>query len=138
MKERKREFDETKITGFFDKDTEINGDLKFQGSFRIDGHFKGNIDSESMLIIGENGKVEADIKIGFIIIDGEVKGNIQATDKAEIHSKGRVFGTIITPKLVIEEGAYLEANCQTTDKLPAPMPETPLPEENMKDTGSEL
>jgi len=138
MKDRKREFDETKITGFFDKDTKINGDLKFQGTFRIDGLFKGNIDSDSMLIIGENGKVEADIKIGYIIIDGETKGNIQATDKVEIHSNGRVSGMIITPKLVIEEGAYLEANCQTIDKTPLPKPEKPLPEKNEKHSGPEL
>jgi hypothetical protein len=34
MKERKREFEEDKITGFFDKDTEIKGELSFKGSFR--------------------------------------------------------------------------------------------------------
>ena len=30
---------------------------------------------------------------------------------------------IISPKLVIEEGAFLEANCQTTDKPPQMAPE---------------
>ena len=29
-----------------------------------------------------------------------------------------MIGTIVTPKLMVEEGAYLEANCQTTDKMP--------------------
>jgi cytoskeletal protein CcmA (bactofilin family) len=116
MKERRREMDESKITGFFDKDTHIRGELEFKGSFRIDGNFKGNINSESVLIIGENGKVEADIQIGYIIVDGEVKGNIRALEKVEIHSRGRVIGTIASPKLIIEEGAYLEASCQTTDK----------------------
>jgi cytoskeletal protein CcmA (bactofilin family) len=138
MKERKREFDETKITGFFDKDTKINGDLDFQGTFRIDGHFKGNINSESMLIVGDNGKIEAEIKVGYIVIGGEVKGNVRATDKVEIHSNGRVLGTIITPKLVIEEGAYLEANCQTTDRASPPQPEKPLTEKDGKTSGSQL
>ncbi len=129
MKERKREFEENKITGFFDKDTEIKGELNFKGSFRIDGCFKGKVDSDSMLIIGDSGKVDADIKIGFMVIDGEVKGNIQASDRVEIHSNGRVIGTITTPKLVVEEGAYLEATCQTTDKMPPPSPEKPTPKE---------
>jgi cytoskeletal protein CcmA (bactofilin family) len=118
MKEKRREFDEDKITGFFDKETEIKGDLNFKGSFRIDGRFKGNINSESVLVVGENGRIEADIKVGTVIIDGEIKGNIQARERVEIHSKGRVIGTILTPKLVVEEGAFLEANCQTTDKIP--------------------
>lgn len=116
MKEKRKEFDETKISGLLDKDTQIRGDLNFKGTFRIDGKFKGKINSESILHIGENGKVDADIKIGHILVSGEIKGNIHATEKVEIHSRGRVLGTIISPKLVIEEGAYLEATCQTTDK----------------------
>ncbi len=117
MKEKKKEFDEHKITGFFDKDTEFRGDLFFKGSFRIDGYFKGKINSDSMLIIGEKGKVEAEVKVGYIIVNGEVRGTIEASEKVEISNQGRVFGTIMAPKLVVEEGAYLEATCQTTDKI---------------------
>jgi len=124
MKEKKREKKKKKITGFFDKNTKIDGELEFKGSFRIDGYFQGKINSESILIIGENGKVEADIKVGNVIISGETKGNIHAKEKVEIHSSGRVFGNIISPKLSIEEGAYLEANCQTSDKPLKPIKES--------------
>ncbi|HEX9901671.1 MAG TPA: polymer-forming cytoskeletal protein [Acidobacteriota bacterium] len=116
MKDRRMEMDEGKITGFFDKDSEFKGELTFRGSFRIDGNFKGKIESETMLIIGETGLVEADVHVGQIIINGEMKGTIQARDRVEIHNKGRVIGNIATPRLVVEEGAYLEATCQTTDK----------------------
>ncbi len=116
MKDKPKEVNEGKITGFFDKDTEFNGELSFKGSFRIDGNFKGTILSDSTLIIGDKGKVEADVKIGHILINGEMRGTVQASEKVEIHSQGRVFGTIVTPKLIVEEGAYLEANCQTADK----------------------
>jgi len=129
MKEKKKEIDENKITGFFDKETEFKGDLKFKGSFRIDGRFKGKINSDSILIVGDKGKVEAEIKIGRLIISGEIKGNIQASEKVEINSNGRVIGTIVSPKLVVEEGAYLEANCQTTDKAPQTLPEKKIQEE---------
>lgn len=112
--------DDNKLTGFFDKDTEIKGDLSFEGSFRIDGRFIGKINSNSVLIVGENGKVDADIKIGNIIINGEVKGTIQAKEKVEINATGRVIGTVITPKLAVEEGAYLEANCQITNQVSLP------------------
>jgi cytoskeletal protein CcmA (bactofilin family) len=121
MKEAKRkEMDDGKITGFFDDGTEFHGDLKFRGSFRLDGYFKGHIESESMLIIGEGGKVEADIIVHNVLINGEFRGTIKAAEKVEIHGRGRVFGTIQTPKLIIEEGAYLEANCLTTDAEPSP------------------
>jgi len=115
-KDRKREYDEQKITGFFDKDTEFKGDLSFKGSFRIDGYFKGTIVSDSMLVVGEQGKVEADVRAGYVVINGEIKGTVRAEDKVEIHSRGRVFGAIITPKLIVDEGAYLEANCQAGEQ----------------------
>ena len=130
MEDRKRELDENKMTGFLDKDTHIEGDLSFKGSFRIDGSFKGTIDSESTLIVGENGKIEAEIKVGYIVVNGEIKGNIQAKEKVEINSTGRVIGSVITPKLVVEEGAYLETSCQTSDELPPP----PEPEEEPEKT----
>jgi cytoskeletal protein CcmA (bactofilin family) len=120
MKDKRKEMEETKITGFFDNGTEFKGDLKFKGSFRIDGYFQGKIESDSVLIIGEKGKVEAEVYVGFVVINGEFKGNIRAVEKVEINSNGRVTGTIITPKLVVEEGAYLEANCQTSEQVPLP------------------
>ncbi len=125
MKDKKKEYDSDKITGFFDRDTEFQGDLSFKGSFRIDGHFKGKITSDSLLIIGEEGKVEADVRVGFLVINGEVKGNIQATDKVEIHSRGRVIGTLSTPRLAVEEGAYIEANCLAGEHVSFRGDETP-------------
>lgn len=120
--------DENKITGFLDKDTRIEGDLSFTGSFRIDGNFKGTINSDSILIVGENGNVEADINVGYLIINGEVKGTIRAGEKVEINANGRVIGTVMTPKLMVEEGAYLETHCQTTDEISPPEPQPPVEE----------
>jgi cytoskeletal protein CcmA (bactofilin family) len=113
MKDKPREFNETKLAGLIDVDSEFKGDLTFKGSFRIEGYFKGTINSDSLLVIGERGKVEADVKVGQLVINGEIRGTLHATEKVEIHNKGRVFGTILSPILYVEEGAYLEATCQT-------------------------
>lgn len=101
-----------KVSGFIDKDTEITGDIRFKDSFRIDGKFKGKILSGSSLIIGETGEVEADIEAGSISINGRVKGTLNATDLIEIFSQGRVTGKMVTPKLIIEEGAFFQGSCQ--------------------------
>lgn len=113
MKDRPRELNETKLAGLIDMESEFKGDLTFKGSFRIEGTFKGTINSDSLLVIGDRGKVEADIKVGQLVVNGEVRGTLQATERIEVHNKGRVFGTLLTPTLVVEEGAYLEATCQT-------------------------
>lgn len=123
MKDRPRELNETKLAGLIDMESEFKGDLTFKGSFRIEGSFKGTINSDSLLVIGERGKVEADVKVGELVINGEIRGTLQASDRIEVHNKGRVFGTLLTPTLVVEEGAYLEASCQTKGVAkPAPAP----------------
>jgi cytoskeletal protein CcmA (bactofilin family) len=124
MKEKK--MDEHKITGYFDDGSEFDGTLKFRGSFRIDGFFKGRIESDEMLIIGDKGKVDAEIVVNHVVINGEVRGNIKASERVEINGQGRVFGTIMTPKLTVEEGAHLEATCQTGDVPPGPVAESIL------------
>ncbi len=133
MKEKNTNIDSGKITGFFDKNTEIEGTLKFSGSFQIDGHFKGKIDSNSVLIIGENGKVESDIKIGVLIVNGKIQGNIHAKERVEINPRGQVVGTIKTPSLIVMDGAHLEAQCHTIDNNVSPKPESPKKEAEKED-----
>jgi cytoskeletal protein CcmA (bactofilin family) len=101
-----------RISGFIDRETEIIGDIKFKENFRIDGVFKGKILSGNGLIIGETAEIEADIEVSSVTINGRVKGTIKAKDRIEIFSKGRVIGTVTTPKLIIEEGAFFQGACQ--------------------------
>lgn len=101
-----------KISGFIDKETEITGDIKFKENFRIDGVFKGKILSGGGLIVGETGEVEAEIEVISIAINGRVKGSIKAKEKIEIFSKGRVIGSVVAPKLIIEDGAFFQGSCQ--------------------------
>lgn len=137
MKEKDIHIDSGKITGFFDKNTEIEGTLTFSGSFQIDGQFKGKIDSNSVLVIGQNGKVDSEINIGVIIISGEVKGNIRAKERVEIHSGGKVIGTITTPSLIVKDGANLEAQCHTTDNTQPPKTKITKEEKKKEDTDTQ-
>jgi len=100
-----------KVSGFIDKETEINGDIRFKDSFRIDGKFKGKILAGNSLIVGETGELDADIDVGHISINGRVKGTLKAVELIEIFSQGRVIGQMVTPKLIIEEGAFFQGSC---------------------------
>ncbi len=106
-----------KVNGFIDRDTEINGDIKFNDSFRVDGTFKGKIISGNALIIGEGGNVEADIDVANISVNGVVKGTLKASESVQIFSLGRVTGEIITPKLIVEDGAFFQGSCQMELKV---------------------
>ncbi len=102
----------SKISGIIGPDTEFTGDIRFKDTFRIDGKFKGKILEGNTLIVGETGEIEADIDVANISINGIVKGKIVANERIEIFSKGKVTGTITSPKLVIEEGAFFQGTCQ--------------------------
>ncbi len=118
MKDRKP--DEDKLSGFLDAGAVFDGTMKFHGSFRIDGEFKGKVEADAVLIIGPKGKVEADLNVSHIIINGSFKGHINAAEKVEVNREGRVVGVIVTPKLIVEEGAFLDAQCQTSgQEIPA-------------------
>ena len=49
----------SKDATFLGKGTEFEGKLKFHGTLRIDGYFKGEIEADGNLIVGEDAKIEA-------------------------------------------------------------------------------
>jgi len=106
------------LTGFLDEGTDFSGDMKFSGTMRIDGKYEGKIKSDSTLIIGESADIKVDtIEIGSISINGRIEGNIVAKEKVEIHSRGRVYGSIKTPSLIIDDGAILQGQCDMDQKV---------------------
>ena len=106
MKERE------KISAFLRKGTQFEGSLTFHEAIRIDGHFRGKISSDGILIVGEGGIIEANIHVYDIIISGEIHGNIIADHRIEIHRPGKVFGNIQAPTVVTHEGMTFEGNCR--------------------------
>ncbi|MFH1729685.1 MAG: polymer-forming cytoskeletal protein [Pseudomonadota bacterium] len=105
------ETDHSSINALLGKGSEFEGKLVFEGTVRIDGDFKGQIESNANLIIGENACVKAEITVNNIIISGEVEGNIHSKGKCEIHAPGKVVGNIKTPSLIIEEGVIFDGTC---------------------------
>jgi cytoskeletal protein CcmA (bactofilin family) len=101
------------INAFLGENTEFDGELKFHGTIRIDGHFKGDISAVGTLVIGKSGIVEANIHVSSIVLNGELHGNILADERVEIHAPGKVFGDIKAPVVVIHEGVQFEGNCRT-------------------------
>ncbi|HWX25478.1 MAG TPA: polymer-forming cytoskeletal protein [Vicinamibacteria bacterium] len=100
------------LNGFMDEGTEFLGELRFRDTFRVDGRLKGKIVSEKTLIIGEAGHVEAEVDCGVVSIRGTVKGRIRGRERIEVLSGAKVFGSLASPRLVIEEGAFFQGDCE--------------------------
>ncbi len=113
MKFKKENADE--ILSILGEGVELQGELSFAHGIRVDGAVRGRIRSESCLIIGPRGRVEAEVVIRRVSIHGEFHGTIQASDRVEIHREGKVYGDLYTPCLIIEAGALFEGKCNMNE-----------------------
>jgi cytoskeletal protein CcmA (bactofilin family) len=99
------------LNGFLDEGGEFLGELRFKNTFRIDGHVKGKVVSDNTLIVGEAGIVDAEIDCGIVSIRGTVKGRVVGRQRIELLAGSKVQGTLVSPKLVIEDGAFFQGDC---------------------------
>ena len=90
----------------------MEGKLSFETPVRIDGSLFGEVTSTSTLIVGEQGVVKAQIKVGSLIVLGCVTGNVEALDLVEIKAGGRLEADIVTKRIVIENGGFFEGECK--------------------------
>jgi cytoskeletal protein CcmA (bactofilin family) len=102
-----------KIDSFLGNDSTFEGKLIFSGTTRIDGNFRGEIETDGNLLIGSGGRVHADIKAGTVVCSGEIHGRLVVEKSIEVHVPGKIYGDIISPKVMIQEGVIFEGNCRT-------------------------
>lgn len=100
------------ISAYLGKETLFEGKMTFEGVFRLDGKFEGEILDSGTLIVGETAIVKGKFSLNTIIINGLVEGDVVAKARVEIHSTGKVLGTLSTPVLTINEGGIFEGNCK--------------------------
>lgn len=108
-----RDIKEGTLSGFVGGGTMVTGEATFKAMLRVDGHLSGKVSSSSgTLIIGSNGKVDANIEVAVAVIHGTVNGDIIATQRLEMGRAAKVNGNIQTPSLVIEQGGIFEGSCK--------------------------
>jgi cytoskeletal protein CcmA (bactofilin family) len=97
--------EERRTATFIGHGADFDGALRLRESFRIDGEFRGSIESGSTVIVGEAAGIEADVRGRDVIVAGAVVGNVVATRQLTIRGSGRIHGDVETPSLVVERGA---------------------------------
>lgn len=111
------------LNGFLDAGSHMNGELRFEDTFRIEGSFKGSIVSKGDLIVGENGEIEADVRVRSVYVAGKVGGTLSANERIELAKTAKVRADLSAPSLSIEDGAFFEGRC-AMDRQPKEAPDT--------------
>jgi cytoskeletal protein CcmA (bactofilin family) len=87
-------------------------EFTFEGTLRIEGHVQGALRSgHGKLIVGKQGRCEADADVGAVLIEGNFNGSIHASESIEVTGEARVTGEIEAPIVSIGHNAVFEGEC---------------------------
>ncbi|MSS70278.1 MAG: polymer-forming cytoskeletal protein [Candidatus Latescibacteria bacterium] len=95
----------------------VEGTLTVPHGIRVDGHLKGDVRSAGILIVGEDGVIEADVKVKDATISGKIIGDVDADGKVHLKAQAVLLGKIKTRLLVVEEGAIFKGNCESGEEV---------------------
>ena len=97
-------------------DTLIGPNTIFEGSIQsdrsvcVEGCIRGRIEAKGEVVVGREGKVEADIYADSIVVGGQVIGNINARSRLEITATGRVTGDVEATTITVAEGGMVDGS----------------------------
>lgn len=94
----------------------IVGNISVQGAVHVYGNLNGEIIAQE-IFIGETGKVNGEIKVGFADIRGEVTNSIYVKETLIVRSTGKISGTITYQSLEIEHGGIIDGKIEKNSNV---------------------
>jgi len=93
----------------------IHGEFSGNTDLYIDGEAQGSIRlGQSKVTVGPHGRVQADIDAREIVVEGRVQGNLKASESIRLGPGSHVQGSMLTPRVAIEDGARLRGKVEMT------------------------
>ena len=88
------------------KTLKLKGEMTGSEDVHVEGEVEGKVDlSGNALLVGESGKVRAQVKARSILVWGHLEGTVQAIERTEIRKTGSLVGDLVTCRIVTEDGA---------------------------------
>lgn len=107
-------------------DAVIKGDIALKGGLVVYGKIFGDVATDGPVRIARNGVVYGNIRGSDIHIGGRVEGNVTVANRAVLGSESVLKGDLVYQRLLIQEGARFEGQCDLSGAL---APEETPPEE---------
>jgi cytoskeletal protein CcmA (bactofilin family) len=107
--------DERRVVAWVGKSVVFKGDLVSSEDLTIDGRVEGTIGlPDHSLTVGPDGHIRADIVAKNVTVRGAVIGTITAGEKVVVYEVGSVEGDIVSPRVVVVDGASLRGRVDTS------------------------
>lgn len=91
---------------------DCEGAARVEGTLRLDGAFRGDLEVGETLIIGQSGAFRGRACAREVVIAGSFEGEVLGTEMVELQEGARLEGDVLTRSFVIEPGVYFEGNCK--------------------------
>ena len=100
------------VSAFVGKGVVFKGTITYHGTVRIDGTLEGEINTQGVLLVGEEAVITAKVTAGTIVCKGKITGDIHAKDKMKLRAPAMIDGGVTTPMLSIEEGVLFNGTLE--------------------------
>jgi cytoskeletal protein CcmA (bactofilin family) len=92
----------------------IKGELIGSEDLVFEGQIEGKITlPDHVLTIGLGGQVAAEIVARVVVVHGNLTGNVTAAERVEIRSSGRMIGDLVSPRIMMNDGATFNGRLET-------------------------
>ncbi|MFP3870019.1 MAG: polymer-forming cytoskeletal protein [Syntrophobacteria bacterium] len=99
------------------------GSIYTECSVCVEGSVQGKIEAKGEVMVGRQGKVEADIHAETVVVGGHIIGNITARRRLEITATGRVTGDIEAASIAVAEGGIVDGFCKMIEPVESAYPQ---------------
>ena len=97
----------------------MEGDFETKEPIIINGTIKGDIISDKDVFVSKDGSLFGNCKIEALTVEGVVDGNIECRGVAHIASTGKVSGSLLTSRLVTDDGSGFDGKLAMITAAPA-------------------
>jgi cytoskeletal protein CcmA (bactofilin family) len=104
----------TKINSLIAKETEVKGDIYFEGGLHVDGRVKGNVlgkeGCQCILTLSVDGYIEGNVRTDNAILNGQIVGDVYVTEHLELAVNARIKGNVYYNLIEMAMGAEVNGS----------------------------
>lgn len=91
---------------------DCEGSASVEGTLRLDGSYRGQLEVGDTLIIGSTGSFAGRAVATEVVVGGTFTGEVLGTERVELQKGARLEGDVLTRSFVIEPGVFFEGSCR--------------------------
>ena len=102
------------VSAFIGRGVDFKGTIIYNGTVRIDGSLEGEVQTDGVLLVGEEAVLKAKVTAGTVVCKGKITGDVTATEKIRLRAPAVLNGGVKAPMLSIEEGVLFNGTIEMT------------------------